>query len=226
MIPLKTDRLLLREWRESDKPAFARMNADLRVMEFFPAPLTRAESDQLFARIQSHLRQHGFGLYAAELLGTGSFLGFIGLATPSFQSTFTPCVEIGWRLTADSWGQGLATEGAREVARYAFDDLGLGELVSFTVAANARSRRVMEKLGMTHDAADDFEHPRLPEGHPLRRHVLYRLRRPDPRLLFQWILLNSMFACFTTGTSGSAPAQTLRSFSYHAFAATLSLAST
>jgi len=105
-------------------------------------------------------------------------------------------------------------------------DLGLGELVSFTVAANARSRRVMEKLGMTHDAADDFEHPRLPEGHPLRRHVLYRLRRPDPRLLFQWILLNSMFACFTIGTSGSAPAQTLRSFSYHAFAAALSLAST
>lgn len=179
MIPLKTDRLLLREWRESDKPAFARLNADLRVMEFFPVSLTRGESDQLYEKIQSHFRQYGFGLYAAELLQTGSFIGYVGLAIPTFEAKFTPCVEIGWRFAAENWGQGLATEGAREVVRHAFDDLGLTELVSLTVPANMRSRRVMEKLGMTHHACDDFDHPRLPEGHPLRRHVLYRLRRPD-----------------------------------------------
>ena len=179
MIPLKTDRLLLREWRESDKPAFARLNADLRVTEFFPVSLTREESDQLSEKIQSHFRRHGFGLYAAELRQTGSFIGYVGVAIPTFETKFTPCVEIGWRLAAANWGQGLATEAAREVVRHAFDDLRLTELVSFTVPANMRSRRVMEKLGMAHDACDDFDHPRLPAGHPLRRHVLYRLRRPD-----------------------------------------------
>lgn len=178
MLVLRTERLLLREWRDSDKPAFAGMNADLRVMEFFPALLSRDESDQLVEKIQSHFRQHGFGLYAAEFLQTGSFIGYVGLAVPSFEAKFTPCVEIGWRLCTESWGQGLATEGAREVVRQAFEDLRLPELVSFTVPANTRSRRVMEKLGMTHDPCEDFDHPRLPEGHQLRRHVLYRLRRP------------------------------------------------
>ena len=151
------------------------MNADPRVMEFFPARLSRQESDALEDRIERHFDDHGFGLFAAELREDHTFIGFVGLAVPSFQAHFTPCVEIGWRLSADHWGCGLATEGARGVVRHAFSELKLNALVSFTVPANLRSRRVMEKLGMAHDPADDFDHPNLPEAHPLRRHVLYRL---------------------------------------------------
>jgi len=180
MIPLRTERLLLRSWTDSDRPAFANLNADLRVMQFMPGPLSREESDELFEKLQSHIRAHGFGLYAVELLRNHSFIGYIGLAIPSFQAKFMPCVEIGWRLAAEHWNQGLATEGARQAAQYAFENLGLAELVSFTVPANKASRRVMEKLGMTRDPAEDFEHPGLPEGHPLRGHVLYRLRRRYP----------------------------------------------
>jgi RimJ/RimL family protein N-acetyltransferase len=170
-----TERMVLRRWREADREPFARLNADPRVMEFLAGPLSRKESDLLVERIEAHFRKHGFGLCAAELRRDHSLIGFVGLAVPAFESAFTPCVEIGWRLAADSWGQGLATEGAREMARYAFEGIGLEELVSFTAPGNMRSRRVMEKLGMTHDPADDFDHPRLPEGHPLRRHALYRL---------------------------------------------------
>lgn len=177
MIISQTNRLLLRRWRESDREPFARMNADPRVMEFFPEPLSLDESNQLVDRIEAHFEEHGFGLYAVELIEDHSFIGYIGLAVPKFSAHFTPCVEIGWRLAASCWGRGLATEGAREMARYAFDKFGLDELVSFTVPGNLRSRRVMEKLGMTHNPTDDFDHPGLPEGHPLRRHVLYRLRR-------------------------------------------------
>lgn len=177
MIVLQTDRLILRDWRESDRQPFSEINADPRVMESMPAPLSPEESDLLVDQIESHMQSHGFGLCAVELRQNHAFIGFIGLAVPSFQAQFTPCVEVGWRLSADHWGQGLATEGAREMIRYAFEVLGLDEVVSFTVPANLGSRRVMEKLGMTHDPADDFDHPKLPEGHPLRRHVLYRLRR-------------------------------------------------
>jgi RimJ/RimL family protein N-acetyltransferase len=145
-------------------------------MEFFPHPLSAEESNRLVDRIETHFEEHGFGLYAAELIEGGSFIGYIGLAVPRFTAHFTPCVEIGWRLAIEYWGRGLATEGAREIARHAFDELGLLELVSFTVPGNVRSRRVMEKLGMTHNPADDFDHPGLPEGDLLRRHVLYRLR--------------------------------------------------
>jgi RimJ/RimL family protein N-acetyltransferase len=174
---LATERLLLRRWQHSDRRPFSRLNADPYVMEFMPGPLSRPESDLLVDQIESHFREHGFGLCAVELRRNHSFIGFIGLNVPSFHAHFTPCVEIGWRLCAEYWGQGLATEGARETVRYAFEVLGLQELVSFTVPANVRSRRVMEKLGMTHNPANDFDHPKLPEGHPLRRHVLYRLRR-------------------------------------------------
>ncbi len=145
-------------------------------MEFFPKRLTREESDAMIDRIEDHFRSKGFGLYAAELRDDGRFIGYIGLHTPTFEAHFTPCVEIGWRLASDVWGQGLATEGARAVVRHAFEKLKLNEIVSFTVPANQRSVRVMDKIGMTRDAADDFEHPSLPAGHPLRRHVLYRLR--------------------------------------------------
>jgi len=172
-----TERLILRYWCESDREPFARMNADLRVMEYMPHVLSKEESHALADQIEVHFREHGFGLCAVEIRRDGSFIGFIGLNVPSFHAAFTPCVEIGWRLAAQCWGQGLATEGARKIVHYAFEILGLGSLVSFTVPANARSRRVMEKLGMTHDPADDFEHPRLPPEHPLRPHVLYRLNR-------------------------------------------------
>lgn len=183
---LRTERLLLRAWRAADREPFARMNADPRVMEFFPAPLSRAESDALADRIEEHFAKHGFGLYAAELAAEGVFTGFIGLSVPTFVAHFTPCVEIGWRLAAKYWEKGLAPEGAREVVHHAFGELGLESLVSMSVPANQPSRRVMEKLDMTHDPADDFDHPNLPPGHPLRRHVLYRLARrlteaPEPR---------------------------------------------
>jgi RimJ/RimL family protein N-acetyltransferase len=174
---IKTERLLLRHWRDSDRLPFPQMNADPRVMEFFPALLSPAESGALVDRAQAHFDRHGFGPFAVELLENQFFIGFIGLSIPNFDAPFMPAVEIGWRLAFDCWGRGLATEGARAVIRYAFEDLGLDGLVSFTVPENLRSRRVMEKLGMTHDPADDFDHPRLPEGHPLRRHVLYRLTR-------------------------------------------------
>jgi RimJ/RimL family protein N-acetyltransferase len=172
---IETTHLRLRRWNDADREPFARLNADPRVMEFFPSVLSREESDQMVDKILRGFALRGYGLYAAELRGTAAFFGFIGLSVPGFRAHFTPCVEIGWRLAAEYWGRGLATEGARAVIRHAFDQLGLTSLVSFTTERNAPSRRVMEKIGMTHDPADDFDHPNLPEGHRLRRHVLYRL---------------------------------------------------
>jgi RimJ/RimL family protein N-acetyltransferase len=172
---IETPRVILRHWRGSDREPFARMNADPRVMEFFPSPLSAAQSDALISKIESHFRRHGFGLYAAELRSDGSFAGFIGLSVPSFRAHFTPCVEIGWRLAWQAWGQGLATETAQAILEHARTVLRLPAVVSITVPENVRSRRVMEKLGMTHDPLEDFDHPQLPPGHPLRRHVLYRL---------------------------------------------------
>ena len=171
---LETPRLRLRAWQESDREPFRRMNADPRVMEFFAAPLSPEESDALVVRIQAHTAQHGFGFFTIELRATGEFIGLGGLSHVPFEADFTPCVEIGWRLAAAHWNRGFATEAAREWLRYAFEDLALAEVVAFTVPANQRSWRVMEKIGMTRNPADDFDHPCLPEGHPLRRHVLYR----------------------------------------------------
>jgi len=176
---IETGRLLLREWKQSDREPFAAMNADPRVMQFMPTILTHEESAAVSERIEAHFREHGFGLFAAELRETGAFIGYIGISVPSFHAKFTPCVEIGWRLAAEHWGRGLATEGARAVLRYGFETLGLEEVVSFTVPANLASRRVMEKIGMRRNEAEDFEHPGLPEGHPLRKHVLYRLERSE-----------------------------------------------
>lgn len=173
---LETTHLRLRRWNDADLEPFARLNADPRVMEFFPSVLSREESDQMVDKILRGFALRGYGLYAAELRETAAFIGFIGLSVPGFRAHFTPCVEIGWRLAAEYWGRGLATEGARAVVHHAFDQLGLTSLVSFTTERNAPSRRVMEKIGMTRDPADDFDHPNLPEGHRLRRHVLYRLR--------------------------------------------------
>jgi RimJ/RimL family protein N-acetyltransferase len=175
---LRTDRLLLRRWRTSDREPFQALNADPRVMEYFPAMLTPEETGEAIGRIENHFSCHGFGLFAAELIDEQKFIGYVGLWVPSFNASFMPAVEIGWRLAFDHWGRGLATEGARAVLDHAFETVGLESVVSFTVPANIRSRRVMEKLGMVHDPAADFDHPNLPVGHALRRHVLYRLQRP------------------------------------------------
>jgi RimJ/RimL family protein N-acetyltransferase len=153
------------------------MNADPRVMEFMPGCLEAPESDRLVDRIGRHFAVYGFGLYAVELRADHTFAGYIGLSVPDFDAPFMPAIEIGWRLAFEHWGKGFATEGAREVIRHAFETLGLKELVSFTAPSNLRSIRVMQKLGMTHEAIDDFEHPNLNPGHRLRPHVLYRLAR-------------------------------------------------
>jgi len=174
---LTTERLVLRRWRESDRQALRNLNADTRVMEFMPKPLTWDESDRLMKRFEGHFEEHGVGLYAAELRGNQRFMGFLGLAVPDFSAAFTPCVEIGWRLAHEYWGQGLATEGAREAMRDGFERQGLAHMVSFTVPLNVRSVRVMERLGIVRDPDGDFEHPKLPEGHALRHHVLYWMGR-------------------------------------------------
>jgi RimJ/RimL family protein N-acetyltransferase len=173
-----TDRLLLRRFRSADLEPFARMNADERVMEFFPRRLRRAESDALASRIETHFEKHGFGLWALETKARPGFLGFVGLSIPSFEAPFTPCVEVGWRLSCESWGRGFATEAAVAALDFGFSQLLLEEIVSFTVTANVRSRAVMERLGMRHDCCEDFEHPLLAAGHPQRAHVLYRLSVP------------------------------------------------
>ena len=170
---INTRRLILRLWREADREPFARLNADPLVMRYFPACLTHAESNSMVDRIHAHYKTHGFTLYAAERRDTGDFIGFVGLAVPAFHAHFTPCVEIGWRLAAAHWNQGFATEAAQAVLHHAFGFLGLPEVVAFTVPANLPSRRVMEKAGMQYDC--EFDHPRLAEGHALRRHVLYRI---------------------------------------------------
>jgi RimJ/RimL family protein N-acetyltransferase len=174
---IRTERLRLRSWAVEDRAPFARINADPRVAEFLPGPLSRAESDARADAIEAHFQEHGFGLWAVEISNVTPFAGFIGLSIPTFQAHFTPCVEIGWRLDADFWNQGYATEGALAALEFGFTWLQLAQIVSFTVPANARSRRVMEKIGMSHSPADDFDHPLLPETHRLRRHVLYRLAR-------------------------------------------------
>jgi RimJ/RimL family protein N-acetyltransferase len=175
---LHTDALVLRPWRDTDLPAFAALNADARVMEFLPAALDRAASDAMAERIRQHFVTHGFGLWAVEVPDVTDFAGFVGLNVPTFTARFTPCVEIGWRLAQEHWGRGYATTAARAVLDFAFDELKLYEVVSFTVPDNLRSRRVMERLGMTRSPEDDFDHPNLPAGHRLRWHVLYRMTRP------------------------------------------------
>ena len=178
MVPeLRTDRVLLRAWRPEDREPFAGLNADSAVVEFLPGALDRAASDALAARFEAHWDREGFGVWAVEVPGVSPFVGFVGLSRALFAAPFTPAVEVGWRLAHDAWGHGYATEGGRAALRFGFEDVGLAEIVSFTTRANVRSRRVMERLGMRHDPADDFEHPSLDAGSPLRAHVLYRLDR-------------------------------------------------
>jgi RimJ/RimL family protein N-acetyltransferase len=175
---METERLVMRRWREEDRAPFAAMNADPEVMEHFPARLTRAESDGLVDRIEAQFDRLGYSLWALEVRESGEFIGFTGLALQTFEAPFLPAVEIGWRLARPAWGHGYAIEAARRAARYAFEGAGLDGIISMTAVPNVRSQAVMRRLGMTRDPAEDFDHPRVPEGSPLRRHVLYRLRRP------------------------------------------------
>lgn len=179
---IRTERLHLRRWVPSDREPFAALNADPQVMEYFPATLSRAESDAVADRIQDGFERRGFGFWAIEVPGVTRFAGFVGISVPRIDTHFTPCVEIGWRLAQTYWNKGYATEGARAALRFGFDIVGLDEIVSFTVTDNRRSRHVMEKIGMIYDPSGDFDHPMIAEGHPMRRHVLYRIRRSSAAL--------------------------------------------
>ena len=177
MTELTTDRLLLRQWRESDREPFAALNADPAVMEHFPALQTREQSDALIDRNMPLIDGRGWGLWALEVRDTGEFIGFTGLSVPSFEAHFMPAVEIGWRLSKGAWGNGYATEAALASLAHGFGPAGLDAIVSFTATTNLPSQRVMQRIGMTHDEAGDFDHVRLPAGHRLQRHVLYRINR-------------------------------------------------
>jgi RimJ/RimL family protein N-acetyltransferase len=174
---LRTERLLLRRWRESDREPFARMNADPEVMRYFVRPLTREESDAFVDRAERQFDELGYGLWAVEVREAAPFIGYTGLLRHGYPSV-KPAVEIGWRLDRPYWGRGYATEAARAALADGFGRVGLKEIASFTSPLNRPSVAVMERLGMTHDPRDDFDHPRVPEGHPLRRHVLYRITAP------------------------------------------------
>lgn len=178
IIEFETTRLRLRQWRDSDREPFAAMNADPAVMEFFPAPLSRAASDASIDAWQAQFAAQGWSNWAAECIESAQCIGFVGLSVPRRVLPFSPCVEIGWRLARAFWGRGLATEAARAALRVGFGRLALTEIVSFTAVGNSRSRAVMERIGMR-NAKDDFEHPGVPEGHPLRLHCLYRVTRDN-----------------------------------------------
>jgi RimJ/RimL family protein N-acetyltransferase len=174
---LRTSRTLLRAWREEDLEPFARLNADPEVMRWFKSPLTTEESDAFATRIRTRLTEDGYGLWALEAPGVSDFCGFVGLAKVPFEASFTPAMEVGWRLDRPWWGNGYATEAASACVEFAFGTLDLSEIVSLTATLNTRSRSGMERLGMRHDPAEDFDHPNIPEGSPIRRHVVYRLER-------------------------------------------------
>ncbi|MBJ2156977.1 GNAT family N-acetyltransferase [Variovorax sp. IB41] len=177
IIEFDTARLRLRQWRESDGAPFAAMAADPQVMEFLLPLATRADSDALIERVRTRIAENGWGFWAVEHKGTGEFIGFTGLNVPVATLPFSPCVEIGWRFARHMWGQGFATEAARGALQVGFERLGFDEIVAFTATGNLRSAAVMERLGMHEDVAGAFDHPLVPEGHPLRRHRLYRLGR-------------------------------------------------
>ncbi|TDD44430.1 N-acetyltransferase [Kribbella antibiotica] len=177
MPDLTTDRLVLRQWRDSDREPFAALNADPAVMEHFPNVVSRQDSDALIDRASAAIAEHGWGLWAVEVRETGEFIGFTGLSIPTFEAVFLPGVEIGWRLAKGAWGNGYAPEAARAALAYGFGPAGLQEILSFTATTNLPSQRVMQKIGMIRDEAGDFDHPRLPAGHRLQRHVLYRISR-------------------------------------------------
>lgn len=181
LIEFSTERLRLRQWNAHDRVPFAALNADPHVMEYFPSVLDHAASDAMADRIETGIRERGWGLWAAELKSTGEFIGFVGLSIPLAPFPYLPCVEIGWRLARHFWGHGYASEGANAALDVGFGQLGLEEILSFTALSNARSRAVMARIGMT-DHGETFDHPRVAEAHPLRAHCLYRIARE------QWLM--------------------------------------
>jgi len=174
---IETERLILRTFEDKDIESMAAIDQDPKVCEYLPGIGNRAATEAGIQRIIKHYEEHGFSLYAVELKATHEFIGFLGLMIPSFVAHFTPAIEIAWRIGSKHWGQGYATEGAKAVLNYAFNQLGLKEIVSFTVPANMRSIRVMEKIGMIRDQKGDFSHPKLPSDHRLSKHILYRIRK-------------------------------------------------
>lgn len=179
MTALKTERLILRPWCEQDLEPLVKLNSDPRVMQYLPAPLTREESVARLEVYTQHIQNFGWGLWAVSLPEIAAFIGWIGLWPIGFEAHFTPAIEVGWRLLPEFWGHGYATEGASAAIQYGFEILMLKEIISITVPANIRSRRVMEKLGMHHDPKEDFNHPKFPEDHRLKRHVLYRIQQNE-----------------------------------------------
>jgi RimJ/RimL family protein N-acetyltransferase len=183
-MPLETRRLRLREWRDEDLNDFATMCADPAVMEYSLPLLDREAVDASAARMRYHFERHGYGLWVVELKDHGTFIGYVGLQRVNFAAHFVPeppdfTVEVSWRLMRMHWGYGYATEAAQEALRHGFDWIGLAEIVAHTSPVNRRSLGVMRRLGMRTDPADDFDHPRVPAGNALRRHVLYRAAKPD-----------------------------------------------
>lgn len=176
---LETERLLLRRWKEKDREHFAAINADPEVMEHLPATLTPEESDQLLRRIDRQFEEFGFGLWAVEIKWAKKFIGYCGLVVPTFQTHFTPAVEIGWRFAKDQWGSGYAREAAKAVLDFGFEEAGLEQILAWTIPVNQRSQRVMERLGMSRAPELDFDHPRLLHSERLKRHVVYRITREE-----------------------------------------------
>ena len=177
MSELTTGRLKLRQWRDADLAPFAALNADPEVMRYFPSTLAQEQSDEFAGYVYETIERQGWGLWAVEVTDGPPFIGFVGLNRVSFEEHFTPAVEVGWRLDRPFWGNGYATEAAAAAVTFGFEQLDLEEIVSFTSTVNEPSIRVMRRLGMRRDAAGDFDHPRVAEGSPLRRHVLYRLAK-------------------------------------------------
>ncbi|MEW6711499.1 MAG: GNAT family N-acetyltransferase [Candidatus Riflebacteria bacterium] len=175
---IETERLWLRQWEPGDLAPFAEMNADSEVMRFFPAALTRQQSDAMAGRCEKHISEHGWGLWAVQVKNGPNFIGFVGLSVPAAKLPFNPCVEIGWRLAKEAWGKGYASEAAFACLKFAFEKLNLDEVVSFTSIINTRSQAVMERTGMKRDS-ETFVHPNVPEGSVLRTHCLYRITRND-----------------------------------------------
>ncbi len=173
---LTTDRLILRPWVDADREPFAAINADAEVMRYFPSVQTRQTSDATVDRQMKAQADVGYCFWAAEMRDSGQFIGFIGIQDVPDYYGVGDGIEIGWRLAASTWGKGLAPEGAQACLAYAFSRLQAPEVVAFTATLNKSSMRVMEKIGMTRDVAGDFDHPMIEEGHPIRPHVLYRIK--------------------------------------------------
>ena len=173
----ETQRLILRDWCDSDTESFVALNQNPQVMEFFPDILTKQQSVDLLIKLKDEISQRGFGFYACELKANHAFIGMVGLHVPDFNAHFTSCVEIGWRIASNYWRQGLALEAAQKYLEIGFIEFNLQEIVSFTARTNRRSIKLMQNLGMVRDDCGDFYHPKLPQGHQLSLHVLYRMRK-------------------------------------------------